>query len=169
MKTRNSNRRGAVTRLFGIAFAVTAAARVLGAEDLPTFQPGLWTFTINVVTPGSALPHMQTMRRCANPSEDVRKKWQALAVETCKFSPVSHSGNRYSYSSTCQKEGMQLSLKATITVESDQAYRVDTESRTNNQVRKEVLVAKRDGDCPASGGHMPIPKPRKDSAKPATP
>ncbi|MGH8264383.1 MAG: DUF3617 domain-containing protein [Steroidobacterales bacterium] len=162
MKTRNSNRRRSVRRLLGIALALTAAARFVGAEDLPTFQPGLWTFTINIVTQGSTLPHTQTMRRCANPSEDVRKKWQALALETCKFSPVSHSGNHYSYSSTCQKEGMQLSLKATITVESEQAYRVDTESRTNNQVRKETLIAKREGDCAKEPGHMPVPQPRKD-------
>jgi len=107
-------------------------------------------------------PQTQSVKKCTNPTDEIRKKWAMLAIETCKFSPVSRSGNRYSYSSTCQKDGMQLSLRAVITVQSDQAYRVETEATTNNQVRKELLIAKREGDCAKSNGHLPVPQPRTD-------
>lgn len=160
-------------RALGCLFALTVAAiatpGAAGTDELPSFQPGMWSFVISIASPGATAPHMQSLRKCTNPSEDIRKKWQMLALETCKFSPVTHNGNRYSYTSSCQKEGMQLSTKAVITVEGDQAYRVDTESRTNSQVRKETLVAKREGDCAKPDGHMPIPQPRKDPEKTATP
>jgi len=161
-KAEYSKARGNGRCLIGIAGAALLAASALGAEDLPSFQPGLWSFTINIVTPGSSTPHVQMVTSCTNPSDEIRKKWQSLAVKTCQFSPIAHAGNRYSYSSTCQKDGMRLSMQAVITVQSEQAYRVDTESKTNNQVRKESLVAKREGDCKKPDGRMPVPQPRKD-------
>lgn len=134
------------------------------ADDLPSFQPGLWSFTITVHAQGAVKPQVQTLRRCANPTDDIRRKWQVLASKTCRFSPVAHDGKRYTYSSTCQKDQMLLNMKAVITVDSAQAYQVETESRTNNQVRRESLVAKREGACPErSDGHLPVPLPRKNS------
>lgn len=146
------------------ALMASATARGTGSDDLPSFQPGMWSFVINIVSAGATAPHMQSLRKCTNPTDEIRKKWQMLAAESCKFSPITHNGNRYTYSSSCQKEGMQLSMKAVITVDGDQAYRVDTESRTNNQVRKETLVAKREGECVKPDGHMPVPQPSKEAS-----
>ena len=99
------------------------------------------------MTKGASKPQLRTVSKCTNPTEDIRKKWDMLAVQSCKFSPVTHDGNRYSYSSVCEKNGVTLQSKSVITVESDSAYRVETESHTNNQAQKEVIVAKREGDC----------------------
>jgi uncharacterized protein affecting Mg2+/Co2+ transport len=150
-------------RAIVLAAALTALP-AMAADDLPAFQPGLWSFTITVQAQGAVKPQVQTLHRCANPTEDIRRKWQVLASKTCKFSPVAHDGKRYTYSSTCQKDQMLLNMKAVIIVESDQAYQVDTESRTNNQVRRESVVAKREGECTKpSSGHLPVPLPRKNS------
>ncbi len=145
-----------------LAAAMLFAVNTFGADDLPAFKPGMWNYSMNIETPGSMQPHTQSVRRCSDPTAEIRKKWQALAVETCKFSPIKRDGNRYSYTSSCQKNGMELSLRAVITMESDAAYRVDTESKTNSQVRRESLVAKREGDCVKSNGHPPVPQPRTD-------
>jgi len=149
----------------GLIAALAAAVvgpPLFAADELPAFQPGLWSFTLTVHAPGAVRPVVQGIRRCANPSDDIRRKWRALADQTCKFTPVKRDGNHYAYSSQCQKESVRLSMKALIVVTSDQEYRVETESQTNNQVRKESLVAKREGDCAKSGGHLPVPQPRKD-------
>ena len=61
---------------------------------------------------------------------------------------MTHDGNRYSYSSACEKNGLMLQSRSVITVESNSAYRVETDSRTNSQAQKEVIMAKRVGDCP---------------------
>ncbi len=83
-----------------------------------------------------------------NPTDDIQKKWDMLARQSCKFSPVSRIGNRYSYSSTCDKNGLALRMTSVIIVESKSGYRVETESQTNSRVQKEILVAMRVGDCP---------------------
>jgi len=147
-----------------IALTTLLATAATGADDLPNFEPGLWTFTISIATPGSALPHSQVLNRCTNPGVDIRKKWQALAAQSCKFSRIAHDGKRYSYSSTCQKGDIKLDMKSVITVESDKSYRVDTESRTNNQVRRESVVATRVGECAAAEGHSAVPLPRKSGS-----
>lgn len=91
------------------------------------------------------------MSRCTDPGVDIRKKWAMLAGHACKFSPIEHSGNRYSYSSTCDRNGVSLWMKSVITVESDAAYRAQTESHTNKQASKETIEAHRVGECPIVG------------------
>ena len=124
-----------------------ACARLALAEDLPSLQPGLWSFSSTVIMKGSSKPQTRSLRKCTDASDDIRKKWAMLAQQSCKFTPVARTGNRYSYSSTCQRNGMALEMKSTLTVDSRTAYRVETESRTNSQVQKEVVVAQRVGAC----------------------
>jgi hypothetical protein len=130
----------AVLVLFGSAGA-------LAADDLPSFEPGMWSFRSTVMTSNSSKPQTRSVRKCTDATEDIRKKWAALSGHSCKFSPVSHEGNRYSYGSVCQKNGMTLEMKSTLTANGRKAYRVETESRTNSQIQKEVLVAERVGEC----------------------
>ena len=130
------------------AITVVACATLAAADELPSFQQGLWSFSSTVNAPGGGKPKVRTVRKCTNPTEDIKKKWEMLATKTCKFSPITRTGKFYKYSSSCEKNGLSLSTSSVITVESTSAYRVETVSHTNNQAQKEVIVAKRVGDCP---------------------
>jgi hypothetical protein len=135
-------------RLFCIAaLGLAGSVPTLAADDLPSFEPGMWSFSSTVMTSNSNKPQTRSVRKCTDATDDIRKKWAALAQQSCKFSPVAHSGNKYSYSSVCQRNGMALEMKSTLTASSRTAYRVETESRTNSQMQKEVLVAQRIGAC----------------------
>ena len=123
------------------------SAITLAADDLPSFEPGMWSFSSTVMTSNSSKPQTRSVRKCTDATEDIRRKWSALARQSCKFSPVSHDGNRYAYSSMCQKNGMALEMKSTLIANGRTAYRVETESRTNSQMQKEVLIAQRMGAC----------------------
>jgi len=121
-------------------------------NEFPTFQPGLWSFTSTVNLKGANKPQVRTVRKCTNPTADIKKKWDMLASQSCKFSPMTHDGNRYSYGSFCEKNGLILQSKSSIIVESSSAYRVETDSRTNNQAQKEIIEAKRLGECAKKEG-----------------
>lgn len=121
------------------------------AAELPSFRAGLWSFTSTVSLQGATKPQERTVRLCTNPTDDIQKKWDTLSMQSCKFSPVTHTGNQYSYNSMCEKNGILLQARSVITVESSNAYRVETQSKTNSQARKEVIVAKREGACSKSG------------------
>ena len=148
------------------AAAVTALGALLlstarGAEDeLPAFQTGLWSYTTTVTT-GIGKPEARKMQVCTNPTEDIKKKWDTLSSTSCKFTPVTHAGDRYSYSSVCQNSGVLLQLKGSIVVvQPGTAYQVETESRSNNQTRRELVVAQRVGDCTAGVGSQANERPK---------
>ena len=128
-----------------------ALANVAFAAELPAFQAGYWSFSSTVTMPGANKPTVRSVNRCTNPAEDIRKKWETLAGHACKFSPIEHTGNRYSYSSTCDRGGISLWMKSVITVDSEAAYHAETESHTNKQASKENIVAHRVGACPIVG------------------
>ena len=127
--------------------ALLIAANAGAQNGLPVFQTGLWSFTSTINT-GAGKPQVRSVQLCTNPTDDIKKKWDALSGTSCKFTPVTHAGDRYSYSSVCQNNGVLLQTKSTIVVvQSGSAYQVETESRTNNQTRRELVVAQRTGDC----------------------
>lgn len=117
-------------------------------DELPVFKPGLWSFSLSVNHYGAKEPQVRTMTRCADPIEEIRQKWQSLATQSCQFSPVSRDGSRYSYSAACDKQGHRISMRSVILAEGDDSYRVDTESHTPTQASREIVVARRVGDCP---------------------
>ena len=126
---------------------LVAALGALAANDLPSFEPGMWSFHSTVMTSNSSKPQTRSVRKCTDATEDIRKKREALALQSCKFTPISHDGNRYTYSAVCQKNGMAIEMKSTLTASGRTAYRVETESRTRNQMQKEELTAQRTGSC----------------------
>jgi len=135
-------------RLAAIPVIFLFARLGVADNEFPSFQPGMWSFTSTATMMGASKPRVRTVRKCANPTDDIRIKWDALALKSCKFSPVNHAGDRYSYSSFCEKkDGSMLLSKSSIIVESSSAYRVETDSHTNSQQQKEVIEAKRVGDC----------------------
>ena len=134
-------------RSAAIPFLLLLTGPAMAENEFPSFQPGMWSFSSTVNLKGADKPQVREVRMCANPTDDIRKKWDALAEKSCKFSPITRTGNKYSYSSFCERDGLRLQSKSIIVVESSSAYRVETESRTNSQARKEVIDARRVGDC----------------------
>ena len=117
-------------------------------DELPAFTPGLWSFSLSINHYGASQPQVRTMTRCADPADEIRKKWQSLATQACQFSPVTRDGSRYSYSSACDKQGRRISMRSVILAESADSYRVDTESHTPTEASREIVVARRVGACP---------------------
>jgi Protein of unknown function (DUF3617) len=134
-------------RTIAVLCPLLLAGLATAANQFPSFQPGLWSFTSTVVTPGSPKPEVRTLRKCVDPGKDIEDKWQSLAKSACRFSPVAHVGNLYSYTSACTKGAVTLQTKSSIYVESKTAYRVESEARTSDQMRRETIIAQRVGDC----------------------
>ena len=144
-------KRAAFLPLLAIFAATFPACLAAAASDLPSFQAGYWSFKSTVTMPGANKPQVRMVNRCTDPGEDIRKKWEMLAGKACRFSPIEHAGNRYTYSSTCDRQGVSLWLKSVIIVESNAAYRAETESHTNKQASRETIEAHRVGACPIVG------------------
>ena len=120
-------------------------------DELPTFKPGMWSFSLTVNRYGEKNPQVHTMTRCADPGEEIRSKWRSLAAQSCKFSPITHTGNTWSYSSSCHNQGHTVSLKSLIIVDKEGSYRAESQSHTETQASREIVVARRVGDCPGPG------------------
>ena len=98
-------------------------------------------------------PQVRRSTACTDPTEDIEKKWRELAQKSCQFSPVSHAGDRYSYSSQCAANGVLLTTRSTIVVNGDSKYHVETESRSNGTIRQETVEAQRVGECTPGTSH----------------
>jgi hypothetical protein len=117
------------------------------ADDLPVFRQGLWEFKRSV-DGGDGKPATLTNQKCTNPTEDMQKKTVSMMTAGCKSTPVSKSGNLYSFSLQCKIQGVEIQSRSVITVESDSAYKVDAESKQGSKTTREQLSARRLGDCP---------------------
>ena len=131
-----------------IAFLLAALALpALAADELPAFRAGLWEFRRSV-DGGDGRPATLTNQKCTNPTEDMQKKTETMIAAGCKPTPVTKSGNLYSFSFKCKLQGVDIQSKSLITVESDSAYKVDAESKQGGKTTREQLDARRIGNCP---------------------
>jgi Protein of unknown function (DUF3617) len=145
-----------------LAFAIVAAVaagRMAVAEELPQFRQGLWSYSSTKFVQGNTRPRARNLQVCVDPTRDMQKKWQTLALRACKFSPIAHDGNRYTYTSTCQSKGVSLQATSTISADSDSSYRVETESRADSFLEKEIILARRVGDCASQSVEAPGRQP----------
>lgn len=123
-------------------------AQGVRADEWPAFRAGMWEFNRSIQTAGSAAaPQVVNSSRCVNPSEDMQRQNQMLAKAGCSFSPLSRSGNVYTFAADCKIQGVAGKSKSTITVESDSAYSIRVESTLGPQPTSELLKARRTGDC----------------------
>lgn len=143
-----------VRMLYLILFFLTAICIALPqgvaqSGDLPAFRKGMWEFNRTMEGAGSqGKSQAITSKKCSNPTEDMKKQNEMLLKAGCKFSPITRSGNTYSFTSDCTIPGASAQGKSTISVENDSAYTVHIETRQGNQATKETLRARRIGDCP---------------------
>lgn len=135
--------------LFGgtIAACLASLAIVSDAQELLSFRKGMWEFN-RTVDSGSGKTHTIRSRKCTNPTDDMRKRNEMSIKAGCKVSPVTWNGTSYSFTAQCHNQGDSALSKSEISVDSDEAYKVTVESQRGGQTTKELLVAKRTGDCP---------------------
>ncbi len=131
-----------VASLLALALGASVCAV---ADDLPVFRQGLWEFDRSV-DGGDGKPVALTTQKCSDPTADMKKKNEE-ALGTCKMSPIARSGNIYTFSAECTILGVSMQSKSVITAESDSAYRVDIDALQDGITTKELLMAKRVGDC----------------------
>ncbi len=138
------------TKRLVIAGAMTlglvTTASVSEAQELPTFRRGLWEFN-RTIEGASAKTQTMATKKCTNPTDDMRKQNDTLTKAGCKFSPTARSGSAYSFSSQCNIQGISAHSKSVISPDGDSAYTVTIDSQQDGQATKEVLVARRIGDC----------------------
>jgi hypothetical protein len=77
----------------------------------------------------------------------MKRQNEMLTKGGCRFTPVTRSGNAYSYSATCKMQGMSGTSKSVVTVDGDSAYALRVESDFGGESTREVLRARRTGDC----------------------
>lgn len=130
------------------AIYFVSLAGIAKADDMPAFRSGMWEF--NRTTEYSGSPGKQqttTVRKCTNPTEDMKKQNEMITKSGCSVSPVSKSGNTYTFTTQCKDENTQGQSKTVMTVENDGAYDLKIESVSGAPGTKEQLRARRTGDC----------------------
>lgn len=135
--------------VLGILFALGSAAASdrARAEEAPVLRPGLWEFHRTVGT------QKFDSKKCADPIGDMRRMNAKLEKGGCKFSPMTKSGNRFTFTSQCAVKNpsggtIRASSKTVLTVESGSAYGAEITGTMNGQPTNERLTARRVGDCP---------------------
>jgi len=133
----------------GIALLLaTLVTGPVSADDLPALRTGLWEFSRTIETPDTpGKPQIIKMKKCTNPSDDMKKQNEKLAKSGCKFSAVTRSGNTYTYSAVCKLKVISGTSKSVLTAESDSAYMIRIESDFGGEQTRELLRARRVGDC----------------------
>jgi len=106
----------------------------------------MWEFN-RTITDASGKTQTITTKKCTNPTDDMRKQNDMLTKAGCKFSAATRSGSAYSVTSQCNIQGVAAQSKSVISVDGDAAYQVNVESQQGGATTKELLVARRIGDC----------------------
>ena len=127
--------------------ATTAAAAV----ELPFFEPGLWEYRRTVVKDDSPSPQISMLRKCADPSTEIRKKIAELGKRSCQFAPLAHRHHRYISSWTCPTPLGPARFRAVLIVRGAVRYTDLSEMRTTEHVARQRVDAARIGECPAGG------------------
>ena len=121
------------------------------AVELPFFEPGLWQYRRTVVKDGSPRPQTSMLRKCADPSTEMREKMAELGKRSCRFAPLAHRHHRYISSWTCPTPLGPTSFRAVLIVRDPAGYTDLSEMRAREHVARQRIEAARIGECPASG------------------
>ncbi|MEX2342062.1 MAG: DUF3617 family protein [Steroidobacteraceae bacterium] len=116
------------------------------ADEAPVLRQGLWDYK-RTVDAGGDKSQTYTTQECVDPSQGMKEQNEMMTQAGCKVSPVTRSGNVYSFTLDCVLQGITMKSKSVITVENDSAYRIDVDALHDGKTTKEVLVARRTGDC----------------------
>lgn len=120
--------------------------------DLPAFQPGLWEYQRTVMTAAESRPQHSSIKKCSDPSQEIKQKLAQLQHKGCQFSPVTVRGNQYLSTWRCPASSGQLVDRNVVTVISYTSYQDDNEVRSGEHVSRSTVMARRFGECPATDG-----------------
>jgi hypothetical protein len=126
-------------------------ATVAPAVELPAFQPGLWEYRRQVLLAANPRAQESNVRKCSDPSSEIRQKMLELKQKGCQFSALTPKGNQYRSSWTCPVPGGVVVDRNVVTVKSETSYQDDNEVRSSGQLTRSTVMATRVGDCPAPG------------------
>ena len=119
------------------------------AADLPDFQPGLWEYRRLALTSDSPRPRFDTLRKCADPSAEIRSKKAQLESRGCQFAPVVRRDGRYVSSWTCPTPEGPVTYRHMLIVTDRTSYAAISEIRLGRQrMMHQKMQARRLGECP---------------------
>lgn len=136
-------------RVLILAALLGGAANAAASEEWPALRHGLWQFDRSIETVGKGgRPQTVQTRSCTSPTDEMKRQNETLSRAGCKFSPLARAGNVYTYSAACKMQGMSGTSKSVLTVDGDSAYTIRVESDFGGEATRELLQARRTGDCP---------------------
>ena len=126
-----------------------ASAPAATTAELPDFQPGLWEYRRLAVTSDSARPRLDTLRKCADPSGEIRSKKAQLESRGCQFAPFVRRDGRYVSSWTCPTPEGPIIYRHMLIVTDRTSYAAISEIRLGRQrMMHQKMQARRLGECP---------------------
>ena len=134
------------------------------AAELPDFQAGLWEYRRIAVASDSARPRFDTLRKCADPSTEIRMKMARLKSRACQFTPLVRRDGGYVSSWTCPTPAGRISFRHVLIVRDATSYLAMSETRLGPRVVQQKIEARRLSECPGMGAGAPLlptPKSRR--------
>lgn len=126
-----------------LCLALLTTAGVAHADDRPKFKAGLWEFERSI-DGAQGGPQSLKAQKCTDPTQFFDGRAQ---IPGCTMSPMTRSGNSYRFTAQCTMQGSAMTSTTVVVADSDSAYTQTVESQIGAQKTKEVLVAKRVGEC----------------------
>jgi hypothetical protein len=120
--------------------------------DGPTFAKGLWRFerSFEVSSQNRVMPNARRVRvdqpvtRCVDPTEAMKETFRPGSVGNCRSSAPQKHQNTYHFANRCDYLGP---VQTMIVIESSTSYRETNEFKGASAGKKEVVVARRIGEC----------------------
>ena len=125
------------------------------AVTLPAFQPGLWLYRRTVVKEDSPTPRVSVLKKCADPSTEIRDKMVQLKRQSCEFTPLARRRGRYFSSWICPTPLGPTKFHAVLIVRGSRGYTDLSEMRTREHIARQRIEATRIGECPDKGTVTP--------------
>ena len=91
------------------------------------------------------------LRKCSDPSTEIRTKMADLGKSSCRFAPLAHRRGQYISNWTCQTPLGPTTFRAVLVVRGAVGYTHVSEMRAKEHVSRQKIEAARIGDCPSSG------------------
>ena len=137
---------GGPLRLLSVAALALGSVSIAVATDWPAFKPGQWRFERTMDGTGPT-PQKISKTECVDPTADQKAQRDMLAKAGCKFSPLAQSGRTYRYTADCKMGNMTSSSASVLEVDGPEAFTITVESTVDGSKSREVLRARRVGDC----------------------
>ena len=140
-------------RLRRLAVAVVAATiiavglSVSAAGPWPPLRQGMWEISRVMQAPGGGPPKTVSTKRCMNPADEWDRQHASLTKGGCRISPVTKTGNTYTFTASCNVMGTSSNTTSTIVAEGDSAYTLTVDGQTDGSPTKEKATGTRIGDC----------------------